>query len=76
MIRGVKRRLPILAVAGAVALVVASPAGGASTENVRIGDFVYVAKRVRIDPGDTVTWTNRDDILHTVTSVRHGARAL
>ena len=30
------------------------------------------ADRVRVDPGDAVTWTNRGDVLHTVTS-RRGA---
>ena len=52
-------------------LLVAAPAHAAS-QSVSIGDFFYRADRVRIDPGDSVTWTNRGDVLHTVTS-RRGA---
>lgn len=53
-------------------LFVAAPAGGARTQNVQMGDFFYRAQRVRIDPGDSVTWTNAGEIAHTVTS-RRGA---
>ncbi len=44
----------------------------AASQNVGIGEFFYRADRVRIDPGDSVTWTNRGEVLHTVTS-RRGA---
>lgn len=51
--------------------VLAVPAHAAS-QNASIGDFFYRSDRVRVDPGDSVTWTNRGDVLHTVTS-RRGA---
>ena len=51
--------------------VVAAPAHAAS-QSVSIDEFRYVKDRVRIDPGDSVTWTNRGEVLHTVTS-RSGA---
>ena len=49
--------------------VVAAPAHAAS-QNASIGDFFYRADRVRIEPGDSVTWTNRGQVLHTVTTSR------
>jgi plastocyanin len=42
---------------------------GAAT--VTIDTFMFTPEVVRIQVGDTVTWTNNDSILHTVTS---GAR--
>ena len=33
-----------------------------------IGEYFFRSPRVQIDPGDSVTWTNRGKILHTVTS--------
>jgi plastocyanin len=68
----VDRRLLCPALAIAAALAVAAPAGGARTQSVSVGEYFYRAPTVRIDPGDSVTWTNRGDILHTVTS-RTGA---
>ncbi|HEX5910590.1 MAG TPA: plastocyanin/azurin family copper-binding protein [Thermoleophilaceae bacterium] len=50
---------------------VAAPAQ-AKTVNAGIGDFFFRADRVRVDPGDTVAWTNRGATLHNVTS-RRGA---
>ena len=44
----------------------------AATQNVAIAEFSFKADRVRIDPGDSVTWTNRGQVFHTVTS-RRGA---
>ena len=42
------------------------------TVSAGIGEFFFRADRVRVDPGDTVTWTNRGEVLHNVTS-RRGA---
>ncbi len=58
-----------IAVTLLASLVVAAPAHAAS-QSVSIGDFFYRADRARIDPGDSVTWTNRGGVLHTVTSSR------
>ena len=60
-----------IAVTLVASLMVAAPAHAAS-QSVSIGDFFYRADRARIDPGDSVTWTNRGEVLHTVTS-RRGA---
>lgn len=35
---------------------------------VVIDTFMFRPKALRVDIGDTVTWTSHDDILHTVTS--------
>lgn len=62
------RRKPILVAAVAAgALCLASPAQAAPA-NVSIGEFSYRAARVQIDPGESVTWTNKGDVAHTVTS--------
>jgi plastocyanin len=68
----VDRRLLCPALAITASLVLVAPAGSAQTANVSVGEYFYRAKTIRIDPGDSVTWTNRGDILHTVTS-RRGA---
>lgn len=34
---------------------------------VAIGDFDYQPATLRITPGTTITWTNQDSIVHTVT---------
>jgi plastocyanin len=68
----VLRRLLCPALVLTAGLALAAPAGGASTANVSVGEYFYRAQTVRIDPGDSVTWTNRGEILHTVTS-RSGA---
>ena len=46
-----------------------SPVGasGSPTE-VTIEDFAFAPKKSAVSVGDTITWTNADDILHTVTS--------
>jgi plastocyanin len=50
----------------------ASSDGAASAEedatSVAIDTFMFTPKRLHVDVGATVTWTNEDDILHTVTS--------
>jgi plastocyanin len=39
-----------------------------STAAVQIDNFTFKAQVVTVKPGTTVTWTNADDIPHTVTS--------
>lgn len=39
-----------------------------SATGVTIQDFAYAPKKLSVSVGDAVTWTNADDILHTVTS--------
>jgi plastocyanin len=52
-------------VAGAA--VMAAPTGGEDT-TVKIHNFTFAPQRVTVKAGTTVTWTNEDDIPHTVAS--------
>lgn len=51
----------------AVAVAAASPVQAANI-TVQIDNFTFNPKSIRVKAGDTVTWTNADDIPHTVTS--------
>ena len=64
--RNLSRR-GILAALSAAALVLvrATPAVAADVE-VKIDNFVFNPQRVTVKAGTTVTWTNDDDIPHTV----------
>jgi plastocyanin len=48
------------------AMTKAAPAPPATT--VQIGNFTFKDPTVTVKPGTTVTWTNGDDIPHTVVS--------
>ena len=48
-----------------MATVLAAPAAPESTE-VKIDNFTFAPQSVTIKAGTTVTWTNEDDIPHTV----------
>jgi plastocyanin len=54
----------------ALAVAIALPSGTARAEDldVHIDNFVFQPAELRIKVGATVTWTNRDDIPHTVVS--------
>jgi plastocyanin len=41
---------------------------GADDAAVKIDNFTFTPKSVTVKAGTTVTWTNQDDIPHTVTS--------
>jgi plastocyanin len=41
---------------------------GASRAAVGIADFTFAPATLTVPPGTTVTWTNRDEETHTVTS--------
>jgi plastocyanin len=47
--------------------VMAAPAG-ADDMAVKIDNFTFAPQRVTVKAGTTVTWTNQDDIPHTVAS--------
>ena len=48
------------------AMTKAAPAPAASS--VQIGNFTFKSQVLTVKPGTTVTWTNADDIPHTVVS--------
>jgi plastocyanin len=56
----------ILLMSAAADMAKAVPAPAAAV--VTIGNFTFKAPVVTVKPGTTVTWTNGDDIPHTVTS--------
>jgi plastocyanin len=51
----------------AVALTMATAAHAAETQ-VTIDNFTFGPQELKVKAGTTVTWTNHDDIPHTVTS--------
>ena len=51
----------------AAAIAAASPARAADIE-VKIDNFTFNPQQITVKAGDTVVWTNHDDIPHTVTS--------
>jgi plastocyanin len=55
-----------LGAAGAGALSAPTPAIAAAAATVNIDNFVFGPETLTVAPGTTVTWTNRDDIPHTV----------
>lgn len=58
----------------AVLLVAASPAA-AKTVTIDIKNFMFMPMTVTVAEGDTVTWTNRDQVPHTVAEKNHKFRS-
>jgi amicyanin len=57
------------ATAGAIAMTSTSMAvAAASSASVKIANFTFQTPVVTVKPGTIVTWTNDDDIPHTVTA--------
>jgi amicyanin len=52
----------------AAAFVFAAMPASAEDVAVKIGNFTFGPQEVRVKAGTTVTWTNEDDIPHTVVS--------
>ena len=64
----IHRRSVIIA-AGLVAVAILwAPVVRSASVGVEIVDFAYAPAAVTVHVGDTVTWTNRDAVEHTVTS--------
>ena len=57
-------------VAGVVAILLfaGAPAFAADATAVKIGNFTFGPQELKVKAGTTVTWTNDDDIPHTVVS--------
>jgi plastocyanin len=62
------RLLMQLALAATVALASAITAARAEDANVKISNFTFSPRQLTVKAGATVTWTNEDDIPHTVVS--------
>ena len=60
----------IIALAAIATLVVAGPAGAATTTTVRIYGSTFSPRTVTITAGDTITWTNRDNAPHQVLATK------
>jgi plastocyanin len=62
------RTLALGAMAGLVTFAIAMAPVRADTIEVKIDNFTFTPQQITVKAGDTVTWTNHDDIPHTVTS--------
>ena len=65
--------IPIAIAVGTLMVLAGTPrvtaaAGSTSTAEVKIDNFSFVPPVLTVTAGTTVTWTNRDDIPHTVVS--------
>lgn len=60
--------------AALIASLALSPAGAAEIK-VGIDNFTFNPKEVKVKAGDTVVWTNNDDIPHTVASPRNNIKS-
>jgi plastocyanin len=69
-------RIRVLAVAAAfvAAVIAVAPEAGAASQTVSIKNVVYSPSVVVVSAGDTVTWTNEEELFpHDVTSGQAGA---
>ena len=62
------RTLALGAMAGLVAVALATTATQADEIQVKIDNFTFNPQQITVKAGTTVVWTNHDDIPHTVTS--------
>jgi len=60
----------VVAGATAILLLAATPAW-AEDAAIKIGNFTFGPQELKIKAGTTVTWTNEDDIPHTVVSLNN-----
>ena len=67
MITSKSLKTVLIAGVAAALFLVATPALAADVA-VKIGNFTFGPQEVKVKAGTTVTWTNEDDIPHTVVS--------
>jgi len=69
LLRGTGRPLLVrLAIAAAIALTLGAQSAHAKELQVTIDNFTFTPPDLTVKTGDTVTWTNHDDIPHIVVS--------
>jgi amicyanin len=58
----------VVAIIAAFVFSVATPAWAADATAVKIANFTFGPQELKVKAGTTVTWTNEDDMPHTVVS--------
>ena len=58
----------VVAGVAAFLLLAATPGWAEDAAEVKIGNFTFGPQELKVKAGTTVTWTNEDDIPHTVVS--------
>jgi plastocyanin len=58
----------VLLMAGSLTVAVKAQSAAPATAEVKIDNFSFAPATLTVAAGTTVTWTNRDDIPHTVVS--------
>ena len=66
------RRGLSIALAAALALTFFAASARAADVDVKIDNFVFTPQTLTIKPGTTVTWTNGDDIPHSLVASQQG----
>ena len=69
------RQLKVIIAGAALVVSLGLSTAGAAEIKVGIDNFTFNPKEVRVKAGDTVVWTNNDDIPHTVASPRNSIRS-
>ncbi|MFZ1213180.1 MAG: cupredoxin family copper-binding protein [Pseudolabrys sp.] len=68
MIKTKSLRTIVVAAVAVFLLLAATPVWAADAAAIKIGNFIFGPQEVKIKAGTTITWTNEDDIPHTVVS--------
>jgi plastocyanin len=68
MMSATLRGLGRLAIAAAISFCLAATQAYADDANVTIDNFTFAPAQLTVKVGTTVTWTNHDDIPHTIVS--------
>ena len=53
---------------GAIAMIITGYSLAAEHDNVKITDFSYVPEVIEVNVGATISWTNKDNMPHTITA--------
>ena len=72
MIHAIKRRALPLAAAAMLLFGIGAYAGAAAPDTVTIANFAFSPTPLTVAPGTKVTWNNKDEEPHTVTSADGG----